>query len=175
MTDLKQTIMEMTSSILLSEEKIHKNPEVRQDRAGNTAEMSLEKGATIVTSNHAQGRYKQYSVHGHEQKQGLVDFYSKPEVTITHHQHDLKKGDNGFVSPDMNERMKSEGRFRVSHKEHPMSDKVVHKLFKTGSAAKKYAIEKAKDMYKQKVSNAKAASEWGYTGKHASVIRNTQK
>jgi hypothetical protein len=172
MLQLKQLIAEMVESLLLEDEKIHKNPETREDRHGNTSEMSIEKGATIVTDRHSPGRYKQYAVHGYEHKKGLVYFHSKPDVMITHHRHDLKKGDPGLISPDMNERMKTEGQFRVSHKEHHMSDKIVHKLFKTGSAAKKYAIEKAKDIHNKKVSNAKAASEWGYTGKYASVYRN---
>lgn len=173
MSILKYLITEMINDMIL-EEKIHKNLERTKDNDGNTDEISFEKGATIVSGNHIENRYKEYKIYGHEQKHRSVLLNANPDVTIFHHMHDFKKGDNGFISPDMNERMKKEGRFRVIHKLHSMSDNRVVKLFKTGTTAKKYAIEQAKRLHQEKVSNAKAASDWGYTGKYSSVSRNRQ-
>lgn len=143
------------------QDAVHKNPEHREDRAGNKQELSVHKGATIATDSNNPGRYKSYSVYGHAQKDGIVHHSAEPHASIIHHQHDLKSNkSNGVSSPSDHERMKKEGRFQVTlygHHQGAGRAKTVH-FVKTGAAARKLATDHAVTQHNKAVGNAKAAA-----------------
>ena len=164
MNSMKNLINEMIITELLSEDKIHKKIENRTDSAGNRSEMSVEKGVTVVTLSDSPGKYKRYGIYGFEHKDDLMYHGTKPGAVITHHLHNLKDGGNGIITPNENEQIKKEGRFEVLIQ----GKKTFHK---TATAAKRVAFDAAKKAHSSNVSQAKAAADWGYTGKHFSQSR----
>jgi hypothetical protein len=130
----------------VTEDLVHKNPEQRQDEAGNKQELSVHKGATIKTTHDNPGRFKAYSVYGHERKTGIVHHSSRAHALIVHHQHDLNSTkSNGMSSPSEHARMKKEGRFEVTllgHDQGAGRSKERH-FVKTAAAARKLAIPHA--------------------------------
>ncbi len=147
---------------------IHKNPEQRSDEAGNTQELSVHKGATIKTTHNNPGRFKAYSVYGHERKTGIVHHSSTAHALIVHHQHDLKSTkSNGMSSPSEHERMRKEGRFEVTllgHDQGAGRAKTRH-FVKSAAAARKMAVDHAKKEHEKRVETAKfAATMHSYKG-----------
>lgn len=156
MKSFSQYVAESTS-----EDQVHKHAETRQDEAGNKQELSIHKGATIKTNDNNPGRYKSYSVYGHEQKKGLVYHGSQPHASIIHHQHDLKSSkSNGVSSPSDHETMRKQGRFQVKlwGGHHGASRTHTSHFVKTAAAARKLAVDHAKKRHVIGVDHAKAAA-----------------